>query len=245
VKGDVIALISTITSIAGFFLGLATTRWGRNLIADISRSLAYPFLGVRLIRMGIYDFFDSRLTLVRRKKTTHIIEYLRPATSEIGIIALSLNYSIIHQNLHEELRKLLKTKPKLQIYIFLLDPDSSIVESVATASARSPQELREYIYQSLSRLKRMAATFSEDEKQRFHVCLYDTYVANSILVVDPYHKRGRILVENYLYKVPIQARYSFECRRPNSPMFEKVRIAYERFKEDYFNETCFPKDLPE
>ena len=227
-------------SIASFLLGIATTKWGRSTIYDISRSLTRPLLGIRLMRMGIYDFFDSRDTLMRRKKGARVIEYLRPAKQEIGIIALSLNYSIVHQNLHEELRALLKAKPRLTVYIFLLNPNSKAVEVIASTTMRSPDELRAYINQSIEHLERMIVTFSEEEKARFHVCLHETYIANSILVVDPYDKRGRILVENYLYKIPIQESYSFECRRPDSPMFRKVRMSYERFKEDYVDKNLIP-----
>jgi hypothetical protein len=227
------ALVAGIASILGFMLGVATTRWGRNVLKDLARGLTVPFLGIRLVRMGVYDFFDSRTTLTHRRKTTHAFEYLSPAVKEVGIIALSLNYSIMHQNLHDELRKLLKTRNELKIYVFLLDPASPLVETVAAASARTPGELREYINQSWTRLSRMAATLDYSEQQRFHLHQYNTYIANSVLVVDPYEKDGRITVENYLYKVPIDGRYSFECKRPGSPMFEKVRAAYERFKEDF------------
>ncbi len=229
-------LIASIASILGFLIGIATTHWGRQALTDLTRAIRVPFLGVRLVRVGVYEFFDSRVALSKKRKTINMVEYLAPAKKEIGIIALSLNYSIIHQGLHNEFRKMLKTLPNLNIYVFLLDPKSSIVATVARATDREGEELRDYINQSMTRLRKMRNALDPSEKQRFHLHLYDTYVANSILVVDPYEKHGRILVENYLYKVSIQGRYSFECKRQGSPMFEKVRTAYEHFKEDFRNE---------
>lgn len=231
--GDRFTLIAGLASILGFLIGVATTRWGREALTDLTRSLRVPFLGVRLVRVGVYDFFDSRAALSRQKKTTSIVEYLRPATKELGIIALSLNFSIIFQHLHDQLRTFLKTRPELHIYLFLLQPESPILETVATASGRTGQELKHFIQQSWERLNRMAASLDPSERARLHLRMYDTYVANSILVVDPYELNGRILVENYLYKTPIDSRYSFECRRPGSVMYDKVRLAYEHFKEDF------------
>lgn len=233
---NTLAIIASIASILGFFIGAATTHWGRQVITDITRSVRVPLLGIRMVRIGVYAFFVSRAALTKRRKTTRAIEYLNPAKKEIGIIALSLNYSIIHQNLHDELRKQLKTKPELQIYVYLLDPNSIILPTIAASSGRGAQELQDYINQSLLRLEKMRDALGQSERDRFHLHIYDTYVANSILVVDPYEKSGRILVENYLYKVPIEGRYSFECKRLSSPMFEKVRSAYEHFKEDFKKE---------
>ncbi|MDA8163532.1 MAG: hypothetical protein M0017_00675 [Desulfobacteraceae bacterium] len=227
------AIVAGIASIIGVFIALATTHWGRQIITDCTRGMRVPLLGIRMVSIGVYDFFDSRDALTKKQKSTRAIEYLSPATKEIGIIALSLNYSIVHQNLHDEFRKLLKTKPDLKIYLFLLNPKSLILPTIALASGRSAEELKDYIEQSLSRLNKMYAALDSSEQNRFHLRLYDTYVANSVLVVDPYEKKGRILIENYLYKVPIEGRYSIECERQGSPMFEKVRTAYEHFKEDF------------
>lgn len=232
---DIFTTITGVASILGFFLGVAATHWGRQIITDFVRGIRVPLLGFRLVRMGVYDFFDSRTSFAIKRKTTRIFEYLSPATKELGIIALSLNKSVMHQNLQDELRKLLKTKPDLKIYIFLLNPEATILPAVAVASGRDAEELKDYIHQSLTRLDKMCSTLDATERKRFHLSLYDTYVANTVLVIDPYERKGRILVENYLYKVPIEGRYSFECKRKGSPMFEKVRTAYEHFKEDFSN----------
>ena len=227
------AIITGIASILGFLIGIATTRWGRGLLLDISRSLRVPFLGIKLIRLGVYDFFDSRTSLARTRGSTRIIDYVGLAKKELGIIAISLNYSIVHQHLHDDLRNLIKGHNELNIFVFLLNPDSNVLQSVATATGRSVEELRQYIRQSLSRLTEMVQNLDTAERQRFHLHFYDTYVANSILVIDPHESNGRFLVENYLYKVPIHGRYSFECRRPDSPMYNKLLIAYESFKKDF------------
>lgn len=60
---ETFAIVVGVASILGFLIGVATTRWGRQAITDFSRSMRMPFLGVRLVRLGVYDFFDSREAL--------------------------------------------------------------------------------------------------------------------------------------------------------------------------------------
>lgn len=227
------ALIGGVASILGFFVGIASTKWGRGVITDVGRSLRVPFLGVKMVRAGIYDFFDSRTSLSKKRGSTKIIDYLSMAEEEIGIIALSLNYSIMHQHLHEDLRTLIKQKPALNVSIYLLNPKSSLLNSIANTSGRTSDELKDYIFQSLSRLEEIRSTLDESEEKRFCIYLYDTYIANSILILDPHKSKGKFLVENYLYKVPIHGRYSFECKRADSSMYSKLLIAYEEFKKDF------------
>jgi hypothetical protein len=156
-------IITGIASLLSFLLGIATTRWGRERLVDIGRSLAVPFLGAKMVRLGIYDFFDSRTSLARKRSSTKIIDYLELARKEVGVIAISLNYSVVHQDLHSDLRKILKSNPDLHVYIFVLDPKSPIVQAVAIATGRSVSELVQYIDQSLARLKQLMDWLDESE----------------------------------------------------------------------------------
>jgi hypothetical protein len=226
-------VIASIASILGFIVGAAASQSGRQIITDIKHAICVPLLGVRLVRLGIYEFFDSRDARNKGKNAANTLNYIADAKKEIGIISLSLNYSILHLGLQNQLRTMIKSNPLLNIYLFLLDPESPIVESAARVTNRNGDELRELINQSLIRVTALHDMLDPMERQRFHLHLYSAYIANTILVVDPYEKTGHILVENYLYKRNIEERYSFECKRPGSKMFDKVRQAYEEFKEDF------------
>ena len=230
---DTLTLVGTISSIAGFLLGLATTRWGRGLLLDIFRTLRVPFLGTKLVSLGIYDFFDSRKSLSQRRRSTRIFDYLALGKKEIGIIATSLNYSIMHQDLHLDIQRQLRNNTGLEVHIFILDPNCDVLVSVAKATGRTLQDVREYIEQSLHRINEMMQDLSDSERERFHLSLYDVYIANSMLVIDPEEKNGRFLVEHYLYRVPIHGRYSFECKRPGSPMYDKLLASYVEVKRDF------------
>jgi hypothetical protein len=226
-------ILTGIASLLSFLLGVATTQWGRGVLLEITRSLQVPLLGTKMVRLGVYDFFDSRTSLAQKRGSTKIIDYLDLAKKEVGIIAISLNYSVVHQALHVDLRNAIKTNPDLQVYIFVLDPDSNVLQTVAVATGRSVDELVHYIQQSLSRLKNLIQGLDESEKRRFHLHLYNTYIANTIYVIDPHETGGRFFVENHLYKTAVNSRYSLECRRVDSPMYSKLLISYEAFKKDF------------
>jgi hypothetical protein len=235
-------IITGIASLLSFLVGVATTQWGRGLLLDIGRSLRVPLLGPKMVRLGLYDFFDSRTSLAQKRGSTKIIDYLDLAKKEVGIIAISLNYSVVHQALHVDLRNSIKTNPELQVYIFVLDPDSNALQTVAIATGRSVNELVQYIQQSLSRLRILIQGLDDSEKRRFHLHLYNTYIANTVFVIDPHEPGGRFFVENHLYKTPVNSRYSFECRRADSPMYRKLLSSYEEFKKDFALDATYIKD---
>jgi len=226
-------VITGIASLLSFLLGVATTQWGRGILVDIGRNLRVPLLGTKMVRLGVYDFFDSRTSLAQKRGSTKIVDYLDRAKKEVGIIAISLNYSVIHQGLHVDLRNSIKTNPDLQVYIFVLHPDSDVLQAAAIATGRSVAELVQYIEQSLSRLRNLIQGLDESEKSRFHLHSYNTYIANTIYVIDPNEAGGSFFVENHLYKTPVNSRYSFVCRRADSPMYRKLLISYEAFKKDF------------
>ena len=167
-------VVAGLCSVLGFMLGLLSSQWGRAVMTDMARSIKVPFLGSRLVRLGIYDVFDSRKSLSQRQNETKVFDYFKLAETEIGIIATSLNYSVVHQHIHLDLQKVLRSNPKMHVFIFLLDPECAAVDVVARASGRTPHDLREYILQSIERLRAMISELGEDEDSRIQVALCDT-----------------------------------------------------------------------
>ncbi len=226
--------IGTIASIVSFVVmlgGLLGTARGRAILSALVAWVGAPALGFRMHRLGVYEFYDSRTALFRGK-SSRVFDYLQMAKSEIGIIAVSLNYSIMHQDLDRDLELHLRSNSNLRVRILLLKPDSEIIRSVARVTGRSEESLTQYIGQSLARLEAMRRNLGADERQRFELYTYDAFVSNSIVAVDPTEPRGRFLVENYLYRVSIHERYCFECRRRSSVMYQKVLTAYTEFLKD-------------
>ena len=232
-----ITLVASICSILGFLVGVASTRWGRRILRTTYRSFRRPFIGRHLAWLGITDFFESRESLSKRKRSTRVFDYLSGACKEIGLIATSLNYSIVHQNLHIDLKEILQDRPDIRVYVFLLDPESPVVPSAARATGRSVSDVKQYILQSHDRLREMAKSLTDAEKNRFSVHFFDVYIASSTLVVDPYEKNGKFLVEHNTYSGSIHGRYSFECGQPGSPMYLKMLNAYGKFKQDFATST--------
>ena len=223
---QILFVFAGVASILACLFAIGNTRGAHRVIKRMKNLRHAIHLGLRLIDVGVYDFYTSRNVIPKTK------DFIVDAKKEIGIMGISLNLSVVYQNLHEDIGELIKQNSELEIHVFLLNPRSPFVKFIALASGRKDQEVREYINQSLVRLKSMYLSLGPGERRRCHISLYNFYTATSMLVVDPDEPNGRYLIENHAYGLPIEQRYSIECKRGGSEMYGKFAMTYEALKRD-------------
>ena len=227
---DNLYFVSALASIVGLILGL----FGRQFILNFIRYLGRPFLSIKYLRIGFYNLYASRYDLMRRHGNK-VFYFMKKATDEIGIVALTLNAYIVNQDLHKDLAKAVSSNPGLEVNIFLLDPASPIPGKMVRASGWDEEDLKSSIRQSISMINNAIATLKEEDKVRYNLFLYDTIIPSWIIAIDPKLKSGKILVENHIYGCPIDERYSFELKRKGSKMYNKFEESYRLFKRDQIN----------
>ena len=232
--------IAALSSILALVLALLAFPSVRQAGATALATLRIPVMTLRMVRQGIFAFYSSRNELSRRNESIEVFSYIKDAAAEVGIIAISLQRSVLHQQLHTKLGGLLESNPQLNLSIFVLDPKSKLVRHVAEATNRTEDELREAIEATLLRLRGLYDGLGKSTRARLHVHTYDTFFPQSLVAVDidrPQRlwQRGtsKFLVEHYLFGLSVEDRYSFEIRRSHSPMYEKLSIGFREFQRTH------------
>lgn len=163
--------ISVIMFIAATIGWLFSDRFRRTIrsVAQFPRGI---FLGIKLATLGVNDFYSCRDEMYRRRGSV-LLNTIKHAKSSIGIIAISLQKSIIHQGLDKDLEMLLNERPTLRVDISLLDPTSSLVPYIATASGRSEEELRNAITASIKKIESVQRNINTQKNNRIVLRLCD------------------------------------------------------------------------
>lgn len=204
----------------------------RRTIRSVAQFPRGNFLGIKLATLGVNDFYSCRDEMYRRRGSV-LLNTIKHAKSSIGIIAISLQKSIIHQGLDKDLEMLLNERPTLRVDISLLDPTSSLVPYIATASGRSEEELRNAITASIKKIESVQRNINTQKNNRIVLRLCDFHFFNTLVAIDVPRKRNAapqkkafFIVEHSLFGINISDRYTIEIVRPGSRMFEKMRKSY-------------------
>lgn len=144
----------------------------RRTIRSVAQFPRGIFLGIKLATLGVNDFYSCRDEMYRRRGSV-LLNTIKHAKSSIGIIAISLQKSIIHQGLDKDLEMLLNERPTLRVDISLLDPTSSLVPYIATASGRSEEELRNAITASIKKIESVQRNINTQKNNRIVLRLCD------------------------------------------------------------------------
>lgn len=219
---SIIALAITVGSL------LATSR-GRRVAAAIVRSFRGIPAGVALVRSGVYAFYPSRESL-SRARGAELIGSISKAQTEVTVVGISMQRTVIHQGLAAQLEELLAERPGLTVRFFLLDPESPSLPYIATTSGRTAAELKDAILQSIGRLDEVRDRLGVAERERLIVRKVDCHMYNTLVAVDvPLEPKREapagsfFIVEHSLFGISIDERYSIEVRRPTSKMYRKLR----------------------
>ena len=226
--GSWLGIIAALGTIVGWF---ASSKFR----AVIKHAFHIPnaiSLGLKMANKGVCNFYSCRNEL-NRTRGSELFESIKGAKESIGIVAISLQQSIAHQNFHKALKELMLKNPQLTVSISLVSPSSPLIEHLADASGRDPSDLRSAIRNSIARLQEVQAIVNTPAQERLAVqtCAFH-YFSTLVAVdvpVDPKlrpSKNAFFLIEHSLYDISFSERYTFELGRPGSYMFEKALKSY-------------------
>jgi len=179
-------------------------------------------LANRLRSQGI-----TRFTFSRHEYPERLDKYLESAQHSIKIVSVSLRVTGTEYALTELFRNKLASNPAFEIYISLLQPNSSAVVLMARALNIDPAALNKEIDEMLGDLKKLRDSLPSQEKGRLHIMTHDCLPMGSVIMLDCTPISGLIQVETKLYGSPRAESFGFEIRYP-SPFYERNLVAWNR-----------------
>lgn len=186
------------------------------------RSVITLFL--EFIAPGGVFFYSNRENL--RKALGPVHTYVSTAKKELIYIGVWLD-GLLKKHAFSECLVALANRG-VTVAVYLLHPDSPLVEMYAARVKRPVGDLRERILASEARLLELRAAVQPEMRDRLAVHFHDRPITAACFLFDREDPvEGKLLVDHSLINADDEvASYGFELRNPRLPMFQQVVQSY-------------------
>ncbi|MCP4119655.1 MAG: hypothetical protein GY737_30495 [Desulfobacteraceae bacterium] len=156
------------------------------------------------------------------------IKYISEASDELVYIGVCFGSLLKkdHYEVGEQLVRLANKGVKIQIYI--LSPNTNLLEFYAKRMNESDDCLRDKILKSKKRLVELQKSVIEINQKKFSIYYHERLITSTCFMIDRNDdKKGKILVDHSMIPEHEKSQsYGFEIRRPSLELFTGVKSMF-------------------
>jgi hypothetical protein len=190
-------------------------------------------LASRLAAAGMTSFQLSRDDYRTRIGGGSLPAYLGTAQISIEMVSISIKLTHDEGQLIEVFRRKLFSASEFRIVISLLNPASSVVESVAASLDLTAERLRGEITEMLRDLNTFRTSLPDNQRKHFKILLHNWQPMGSAILKDATPHSGVIQVETKLYRAPRVESFGYEVSGP-SEFYHRNYTSWKKVIDDSF-----------